>query len=89
MADPSPDIVSVRTIVTNADYLSNWITTVVVAASFSALISMKDKLTGAAIFLSFLASSLLAIADLAQKFRDCVAKHAALIGWFDWPLRPT
>ena len=62
MADPSPDINSVRSIITNADYLSNWITTVVVAASFSALISMKDKLTGAAIFLSFSASSLLAIA---------------------------
>ena len=24
-----------------------------------------------------------ALADLAQKFRDCVAKHTALIGWFD------
>lgn len=24
-----------------------------------------------------------ALADLAQKFRDCVAKHAALLGWFD------
>lgn len=49
MADTVPDIVSVRTIASNADYLSNWITTVVVAASFSALISMKDKLTGAAL----------------------------------------
>ena len=43
MADPPPTIVSVRTIVSNADYLSNWITTAVVAASFSALISMKDN----------------------------------------------
>lgn len=24
-----------------------------------------------------------ALADLAQKFRDCVAKHNALLGWFD------
>jgi hypothetical protein len=61
MAEPATDIISVRSIVSNADYLSNWITTVVVAASFSALISMKDKLTGVAIFLSFSASSLLAI----------------------------
>lgn len=49
MTEPVSDIVSVRSIVSNADYLSNWITTVVVAASFSALISMKDKLTGAAL----------------------------------------
>lgn len=53
MTEPAPDIISVRTIVTNADYLSNWITAVVVAGSFSGLISLKDKLTGAAIFLSF------------------------------------
>lgn len=61
MADPV-EITSVRTIVTNADYLSNWITTVVMAGSFSALISFKDKLTGAALMVSFLSSSLLAIA---------------------------
>ncbi len=60
MTDPV-EITSVRTIVNNVDYLSNWITTVVVAASFSALISMKDKLTGAAIFLSFSASVALAM----------------------------
>lgn len=60
MSEPV-EITSVRTIVTNADYLSNWITTVVVAASFSALISMKDKLTGAAIFLSFASSVAMAM----------------------------
>ena len=62
MADPAADMTSVRTIVTNADYLSNWITTLVMAGSFSALISFKDKLTGAALMVSFLASSLLAVA---------------------------
>lgn len=60
MADPSPSVTSVRTIISNADYLSNWITTTVMAGSFSVLISFKDKLTGAAIMISFLSSTLLA-----------------------------
>lgn len=62
MADPEPGIASVRSIISNADYLSNWITAVVTAGSFSALISFKDKLTGAALMTAFLASSMLATA---------------------------
>lgn len=54
--------ISLKSIVSNADYLSNWITGVAVAGGFSALISFKDKLTGAAIMLSFCASTLMALA---------------------------
>lgn len=55
MADPAndPGIISIRSILGNIDYLSNWITAVVVAGNFSVLISLKDKLTGAAIAISF------------------------------------
>ena len=63
MADPvDPGIVSIRSIISNADYLSNWMTAVITAGGFSALIAFKDKLTGAALMASFLASAMLATA---------------------------
>lgn len=57
----SDGFVSLKSIISNADYLSNWITGVVVAGGFSAIISFKDRLTGAAVMVSFCASTLLAL----------------------------
>lgn len=65
MADPSAGsggIVSLRSIVQNYDWLSNWLTAAATAGVFAGLASFYDKLTGAAILLSLFTSTALAMA---------------------------
>lgn len=61
MPDPvQQSMFSIRSIFANADYLSNWITGIAVAGGFSVLVSFKDKLTGAAVIVSFCTACLFA-----------------------------
>lgn len=61
MADPIPSFFSIRSVLDNVDYVANWVTTVAVAGGFSVLVSLHDKLAGAAILVSLMASSMLAM----------------------------
>lgn len=61
MADDQ-GIVSIRSIVANYDYLSNWLTAVATAGVFAGLASIYDKLTGAAVLLALFTSTALAMA---------------------------
>lgn len=57
-----PGIVSLRSIISNYDYLSNWLTSVAIAGVFAGLASVYDKLTGAAVLVSLFTSTSLAMA---------------------------
>lgn len=57
-----PGIVSIRSIIANYDFLSNWLTAIVIAGMFAGLASFYDKLTGAAVLLALFTSTALAMA---------------------------
>ncbi len=61
MTDPIEPVSSIRSIINNADYFANWITTIVTAGSFSILVSLNDKLTGAALAISFCSAVMFAM----------------------------
>lgn len=64
MADPGAGegILSLRTILGNYDYLSNWIASIGLAGVFGGLAGYYDKLTGVAILMSLFTSTSLAMA---------------------------
>jgi hypothetical protein len=56
-----PGIASLRSIVSNYDHLSNWLTAIATAGMFAGLASVYDKLTGAAVLVALFTSTALAM----------------------------
>ena len=58
MNDPT-DPITLRGIASNVDWVTNWIVAVLISGGFAALVSFKDKVTGAALLLAFMSATML------------------------------